>query len=306
MSIKKHITIVARRAYNSPLKRLLRRMPQPAQKLIGKVRDHLAESEEPFEQIPRVYITLRCNLQCPYCSDGLAYDKSDMQYPRLSGDEWVGIIDELPGNSVIFTGGEPTLHPELPDIINRIRQSHICLYTNLAYNVEKFLNRLEKPIRFFTSFHPNNPGVTAAKSIAALKVLEEHPMCQEIVSHHIIRDPSNGTGNEINAFAKEFGRAGFPLLKYDNQFDVNVYGIEMCNFKKTKTVRCTMDRILIAPDGKRYMCVSKMVRQTSDGPIPLETKLPTMICGEYGLCSPCDEVAEISFDVDVGAIRAAS
>ena len=295
---RKPLLNLARRLYNSPAKKVLHRLPGPARDVVRAARDQLVDTADPLERIPRVYITLRCNLHCSYCSDGLAYDQSEMEYPRLTGEQWIEVIDALPGNSLIFTGGEPTLHPELPLIINSVRQPDISLYTNLACNVGKLLDSLTKPVRFFTSFHPNNLGVTVAKSVAALDLLKEHPMCREIVSHHIINHSSNGSADEIKAFSNEFSRAGYTLLRYDDQFDVNVYGADMCNFKVTKTVRCTVDRIIIAPDGKRYFCVSKMIRQTRDGAIPLETPLPSMICDEYGLCSPCDEVAQLEFNVD--------
>jgi hypothetical protein len=54
-----------------------------------------------------------------------------------------------------------------------------------------------------------------------------------------------------------------------------------------------LDRTLIGPDGKRYICVSKMVRNQQSGIVPMDTELPSMICDEYGKCSPCDEVAVI-------------
>lgn len=286
---------MARRLYNSPFKKAWRRLPTSLQNVVKLVRDRFSDSDTPFEQIPRVYISLLCNLRCPYCSDGLAYDKTEMKYHRLSANEWLPIIDSLPGNAVIFTGGEPTLHPELPDIINRCNKTYVCLYTNLAYDVPKFVNQLRKPIRFFTSFHPNNKQVTVDKSSAAIEFLKQHPMCIEVTSHHLIAHPSNGEAPELAAYKQKFKKRGTTLLIYDDQFEVNRYGPEMCDFKEKRRVRCTMERFLIGPDGKRHMCVSKMVRRTTDSHVPSDIKRPEMICNEYGLCSPCDEVAEITF-----------
>jgi hypothetical protein len=55
------------------------------------------------------------------------------------------------------------------------------------------------------------------------------------------------------------------------------------------------DRILIGPDAKRHMCVSKMIRQAPDGHVAVSADAPSMECHEYGMCSPCDEVAQIRF-----------
>lgn len=299
--MKRLLANLSRRLYNSPFKRVWHRLPGPVKFPVQQIRHWFSEADVPFEKIPRVYVTLLCNLRCPYCSDGLAYDKSEMSYEGLSGDEWIEVIDQLPGRSVIFTGGEPTLHPELPRVINSIDKSYIVLYTNLAYDLERFLSQLQKPVHFFSSFHPNNPQVSVEKSIAALKLLRDHPMCSSISSHHLIKHSSNGATEDFERYRAMFKSEGFDLLLYDDQFEVNVYGSDMCNFKIRKEVQCTMDRILIGPDGKRHICVSKMVRRTKDSIVALGDPKPTMICYEYGLCSPCDEVAQIVFDLKKAA-----
>lgn len=286
---------ILRQLYNSKLKKIVRMLPKGIQKRINRYRDYVIGVEEQFELIPRVYVTLKCNLKCPYCSDGLAYDMSDMKYNILAGERWVEIINKLPGNTVIFTGGEPTLHPDLPYIINTIRQSNIFIYTNLTYNVNKFMDQLTKPIMVFSSFHPNNPSVTLEGSIEALKILRDHSMCKEIVSHHLIMNSSNGTKEQFDSFRKAFRKEGFELLLYGDQFSTNVYGAEMCGHKMKRKVKCSINRILVAPDGQRCICVSKMVRKTLDRVVPFDTVVPTMACDEFGYCSPCDEAAEIEF-----------
>ena len=60
----------------------------------------------------------RCNLSCTYCNE---FDDFSKPVPR---DEMYRRIDRLGelGTSVIsFSGGEPLLHPELDDLIRRIR-----------------------------------------------------------------------------------------------------------------------------------------------------------------------------------------
>ena len=249
----------------------------------------------PFADIPRVYLTLLCNLRCPYCSDGRAYDKTDMGYPTLSAEEWTEIINRLPGDAVIFTGGEPALHPGLADIVNGIRQQRILLYTNLAYNVPKLLDRFRKPVTFFTSFHPSNPRVTLDASLATLRALQVHPMCAGIVSHHVVRHPSNGSEKEIRAVRRAFSRVGVQLLVYDDQNRVNVYGSDACDHRARRLVECRARRIVIGPDGRRHFCVSKMVRKAGDRYADLNEPEPRKVCSEFGLCSPCDEASEIRF-----------
>jgi MoaA/NifB/PqqE/SkfB family radical SAM enzyme len=61
----------------------------------------------------------RCNLTCTYCNE---YDRHS---PPVPTPEMLRRIDKLAelGTSIItFSGGEPTLHPDLDDLIRRVRR----------------------------------------------------------------------------------------------------------------------------------------------------------------------------------------
>ena len=60
-------------------------------------------------------ITYRCNNDCPHC-----YNARLRSYPELETEDWKRIIDHLWELSIphlIFTGGEPTLRDDLPELI---------------------------------------------------------------------------------------------------------------------------------------------------------------------------------------------
>src|SRR5215469_15682071 len=62
----------------------------------------------------------RCNLACTYCNE---FDKHS---PPVPTSEMLRRIDKLGalGTAIItFSGGEPTLHPDLDDLIRRVRQN---------------------------------------------------------------------------------------------------------------------------------------------------------------------------------------
>ena len=246
----------------------------------------------PQERIPRVYPILQCNLRCPFCSDGLDYDKSHMGYKPLTAGEWIDILDALPGHAIIFTGGEPTLYQPLPEVINAIHQTQVFVYTNLAYDVDKFFDRLSKPIRVFGSFHPNNKGVTAERIIGNIEKVKAHAMCGTFENVHTISHPSNG---DVEEHRRVFAAAGLDLDIHQDQFLSNANTPAACSGEKLATVRCVYDRLIIGPDGKRWICVSKMIRNVRDGLVPMDQKtVPEMVCTEFGRCTPCDEVAEIT------------
>lgn len=61
-------------------------------------------------------ITYRCNNNCSHC-----YNARSRQYPELSTGEWKNILEKLWDIGIphiVFTGGEPTLRDDLPELIS--------------------------------------------------------------------------------------------------------------------------------------------------------------------------------------------
>ena len=62
-------------------------------------------------------ITYRCNNDCAHC-----YNERERSYPELAAHEWKKILKELWQLGIphiIFTGGEPTLRNDLPELITQ-------------------------------------------------------------------------------------------------------------------------------------------------------------------------------------------
>ena len=60
-------------------------------------------------------LTYRCNNDCAHC-----YNARERTFPELPTDTWKSILDrlwELGIPHVVFTGGEPTLRQDLPDLV---------------------------------------------------------------------------------------------------------------------------------------------------------------------------------------------
>jgi radical SAM protein with 4Fe4S-binding SPASM domain len=60
-------------------------------------------------------LTYRCNNDCAHC-----YNARPRRYPELDTAQWKAILDrlwEVGIPHIIFTGGEPTLRPDLPELI---------------------------------------------------------------------------------------------------------------------------------------------------------------------------------------------
>lgn len=79
-----------------------------------------------------IFVTYRCNLSCSYCfakelHSEYPEDLSEAKFTRLLA--WMR-NSHMP--SVAFIGGEPTLHPGLPDMVQRAAESgmSVVLFTN--------------------------------------------------------------------------------------------------------------------------------------------------------------------------------
>jgi pyrroloquinoline quinone biosynthesis protein E len=74
-------------------------------------------------------LTHRCPLQCPYCSNPLALERAAAE---LDTATWQRVIEEAHALGVLqthFSGGEPTLRRDLPELIRHA--SALGQYTNL-------------------------------------------------------------------------------------------------------------------------------------------------------------------------------
>ena len=115
---------------------------------------------------PTAYLRLgfRCNQDCGFCWQG-------RDWPDAGEAAYRGWLDEIAAAGVrhlSITGGEPTLHPALPDLIERATAVHhmaVMLQTN-AIRLRKpaFLQRLrDAGLRvLFVSFHAADPAVSDA------------------------------------------------------------------------------------------------------------------------------------------------
>ena len=101
----------------------------------------LASTEHPL--LAHIIPVRRCNLSCTYCNE---FD--DFSKP-VASEEMFRRVDKLGelGTAVItISGGEPLLHPELDDIIRRIRKNGMIagLITNGYFLVPERIQRLNR------------------------------------------------------------------------------------------------------------------------------------------------------------------
>src|SRR5258708_8933689 len=83
-----------------------------------KVAWALASTDHPL--LAHIIPIRRCNLACEYCNE---YDDFSKPVPTETMFRRVHKLAELGTSVVTISGGEPLLHPELDDVIRRIRKN---------------------------------------------------------------------------------------------------------------------------------------------------------------------------------------
>ena len=100
------------------------------------------------------HILTQCNLKCRHCYiNPDQHGRHKLELPVIK--QWLEIFHGLtPSANVVFLGGEPTLHPQLPEAIRHARQlgyRSITVDTN-GYLFNDFLDRIGPEELDFISF----------------------------------------------------------------------------------------------------------------------------------------------------------
>ena len=121
----------------------------------------------------------RCNLACEYCNE---YDDSSKPVPTEAMFQRVDKLAELGTSVITISGGEPLLHPELDEIIRRIRKRGMIagLITNGYLLVAERIQRLNRAGLEWLQISIDNvtPDEVSKKSLKVLdkklELLAEH------------------------------------------------------------------------------------------------------------------------------------
>src|SRR5262245_372751 len=69
--------------------------------------------------LAQIVVIRRCNLACGYCFE---YDNSSAPVPAEELEKRLAKLKSLGTFGISLTGGEPTMHPELPRLIRTCRE----------------------------------------------------------------------------------------------------------------------------------------------------------------------------------------
>ncbi|MBI9079214.1 MAG: radical SAM protein [Pseudodesulfovibrio sp.] len=243
-----------------------------------------------FDGHLRIYPTLACNLRCDYCVNEQMGQRPAV-FSQASPEAWVQAINRE-GRHVVLTGGEPFLYPGLSELINGVNADlKVRVYTNFCLSLRDVLDRIQRPVHFFISWHPQQRADRDTFLDNAFHMLDNPLFTADM---HAIDAEETRAG--LDADLDYFLKKGLTVTKDDDQrtFDGS------CQ-TALKTAVCSKIIYLIGPDGTRFQCVSRLIRK--DRPMenmlksPLATEEAVSLCPDFGNCAPCDILGQTQMAV---------
>jgi len=262
-----------------------------------------------------VELTHRCNYACPHCYCRIAPD-SPRKSEELSGAEWTRIIDEAAAEGtffVLFTGGEPLLHPEFQTIWVAAKRAGLIpeLFTNGSLITEEMAD-------FLAQWPPQQVSVTLygsdAETYAAMtggrgslaKVLDG----LDLLLTRQVKVEVKGLFSRINSH--DFERLRELCARYQETF---TWGAELAG--PTPGNACTPGDVglsaaevvaLERQDPARWrewskrLAVWQPAREQGDTPFRCRAGETTCHIGPYGRLQPCLMLDAAGYDVRTGSL----
>jgi MoaA/NifB/PqqE/SkfB family radical SAM enzyme len=249
---------------------------------------HFRLRYSPF--LAHVVIIRRCNLSCGYCSE---YDKVSAPIPVEVLEKRLRKLRSLGTFGISLTGGEPTLHPSLPQLIRKCRELGF-FRTGMISN--GFLLRPDSIEALneagLQEMQISIDGVeandTTQKVLANLKKrlrwLREYARFRVIVSGVLGACPA-GDAEEVLAFAKQMGFVPRVLLLHDSNGQLKPSNGEVKTFEKI--VR-QLPKTLV--DFSNYR--KRLVRNGS-APFKCRAGSRYLYVDEYGKVNWCSQTRDI-------------
>ncbi len=255
------------------------------------------------------FLTLSCNLMCPYCINLHNGGSRFVQGKRksVSVKEWIDVAnslilrDDLP---VTLQGGEPTIYKGFDILTKEVKpEIKMDLLTNMMFDVDWFIKNIPverfdrsapyAPIR--VSYHPGQNDINDL--IYKTKKMEDagfrvgiygilHPDGE--VKNHILKAQEKALKEGIDFRTKEF------LGEYKGKiYGTFKYKDSVCS-QKLKYCKCKTTELLVDPGGYVYKCHSDLYAGRNPYANIVDDEFSAdMIdeyreCYYYGDCNPCD------------------
>jgi organic radical activating enzyme len=253
------------------------------------------------------FLTLACNLKCPYCINlhdgGSRYKKANRKH--MDVNDWIKaasrliLRDDLP---LSLQGGEATLHKGFYRFVNEVKKEiQMDLLTNMTFDIDDFIRNV--PVWRFTreapyaairaSYHPgqNNIDDLIQKTVrlqdAGFRIGIygiAHPSIESEVLKAQDRCLKLGIDFRTKEFLGEWQGNLYGTFKYEG----SVRGEEL------KQSECRTTEIIVDPAGYVYKCHADLYNGRDPFAHILDEEFNEnsidifRACHFYGECNPCD------------------
>ena len=188
----------------------------------------------------QLVVIRKCNLSCGYCNE---FDKTSSPVPLEILKTRAKKLKELGAFSICLTGGEPTLHPDLPELIRYCRHDlkflKTVMITNGFFLNEKWITDLNEAglQDMQISIDGVKPNDTTVKVLDSLRkrlgYLKEFAKFNVVVSGVVGSCPPQESYDVIK-YAKEMGFRPRILLIHDHDGQVKLSAEEMKVYEEIK------------------------------------------------------------------------
>jgi MoaA/NifB/PqqE/SkfB family radical SAM enzyme len=240
--------------------------------------------------LAQLVIIRRCNLSCAYCSE---YDKVSDPIPTEILEERLQKLKSLGTFGVSLTGGEPTLHPQLPHLIRKCRELGF-FRTGMISNgfllrpeliealIEAGLQEMQLSIDGVEANDTTEKVLDNLKK--RLQWLRDHARFRVIVSGVLGACPPEDA-EEVIDFAKQMGFIPRVLLLHDNEGQLNLSSEKVKMFEK---IVGKLPKTLVEFSNYR----KRLIR---DGSAPFKSRAGSryLYIDEYGQVNWCSQTRDI-------------
>jgi MoaA/NifB/PqqE/SkfB family radical SAM enzyme len=240
--------------------------------------------------LAQLVIIRRCNLSCGYCSE---FDKTSKPIPTSVLEKRLRKLKSLGTFGISLTGGEPTLHPDLPHLIRKCRELRFFrtgMISNgllLRPDLIEALNEsgLQEMQISIDGVQGND---TTQKVLGNLKQrlqwLHKYARFRVVVSGVLGACPPQ-EAEEVVSFAKQMGFVPRVLLIHDNEGQLKLNSDEVKAFEK-----------IIRQLPKRWVDFSNYrTRLVKNGSAPFKCRAGSryLYIDEYGQVNWCSQTRKV-------------
>ena len=187
--------------------------------------------------LAQMVVVRRCNLSCGYCSE---FDKTSEPVPFETLENRLTRLSNLGTFGISLTGGEPTLHPDLPRLIRKCRELGFLrtgMISNGFFLRPELIQKLNEAglQEMQISIDGVRRNETTEKVLDNLRkrllALRQHARFRVTVSGVIGAAPP-AEAEEVVAFAKELGFTPRVLLVHDGNGQLKLQPEEVQAFRR--------------------------------------------------------------------------